>query len=1261
MANLVPAASDTSVCPDCFYGSYNGHYGIDYMVGQAVPVYARGNGEVVYAGQSPFSQWAGPNHVIIKYTTADGRYYYQSAYHMSSRSVSVGDCIKANDVIGIAGAMGNAPGGIHLHDELIVCDLDYLFNGGWGPGCYIDPSSVGKGRTIELPPITANPTSVPVTNVPVTPNASNVPITPNVSSEPVTPFPIKPRPIISITPKPGITNPPNAGDNEGVQTNSSAKAYYLDTPTSWDMDSCEKVVTNSDEDIIKGQIDIPQCVNGHSAKNTTIGCSNKWVLAYAETVSVDSFPLLNFLAASNATTEFDGKALENKVQPACYYNITQNLTKDVLAKDKYGNEISGQVVEQEMSFSKDYFGMLKLTSTSGKDVYSNYPKLGTAISCLTLNWADIKYSPILDIQTYNKSLPDVPQDTNLSSSVAGVSTGQVNGWFDSIFGKDGFIASIIDKIKEAVTYKEGSQLGEKYLKNVTNFSLPDGKDSVCSCSSTNKITRVNESDFGEPQAGAKRSVVNQNQEILDLTNTQICDHQYIDGDVVDIYSCQMTGSIGNGRTTVTGSRGATMEGQGYLERKTNCRYDGSELRCDCTKLDYCGREFDCGESIGSLYSQCKSSGLTVVEQVGAVSGSPKYIFSKPGFEKLTIPGMNKALYNAQAALDQINSSYDIKYGENIGIRIPTTREVFDLNSKVLAYAPDKSKGEDYDPDTIKSSLKYFIGYKKTDLNYKFTNYWASKFTKVGDTITVDYYFPYIGKLPYLYERLSAIHSNQNESKTGTTLQNISKPNNSYMYSAQIELCSKLSDSEKLKQDCYTTDVCGDLMTDYLERNDLSFYNCSKSNTTNVNVTTNPTVTPGQIPNGPFSCEVINSEAEARSIIATMVAKYPTKLRNVGFVFQGSNNYCDAYTSSIRCPSSWIGASYMTNRLLFHELMHQSRAGIISGFDTNATSELQASILEYVAVSGNCAGGTYIFKGKDGQERNAQTIASALLSAGASEEDLWNFALGRIDTISKYMNRVVAGGQKFGDLFCRGYGYGVPTVWSSSTAGCSGTNVLGLSTINNAYCPSTSSTGKPSNLACLIKKVADSINSSGEKISAELIWAFSKVESGHNCSKVAGNWLVAAATKMECTGDPNQLALPNPNGSGNILGFTQITNSTYPQAIGYDNAGLLKCFSDLGVVISGEAVDNGLSGYADTSKYTRKTIGPSLCAGAMLYAKYGQESNAGKPLSINEWNLQKKGVNWAVTRYYGADIDGYSGMVKMYMDEAISGNIFASCK
>jgi hypothetical protein len=106
----------------------------------------------------------------------------------------------------------------------------------------------------------------------------------------------------------------------------------------------------------------------------------------------------------------------------------------------------------------------------------------------------------------------------------------------------------------------------------------------------------------------------------------------------------------------------------------------------------------------------------------------------------------------------------------------------------------------------------------------------------------------------------------------------------------------------------------------------------------------------------------------------------------------------------------MGTSYMTSRLLFHELMHLSRSGIVSGSDTNATSELQASILEYLVVSGNCPGGTYQFKGKDGQIRSAQAITSALLAAGASEEDLWNFALGKRDSISQYMNKIISGGQ-----------------------------------------------------------------------------------------------------------------------------------------------------------------------------------------------------------------------------------------------------------
>jgi hypothetical protein len=1010
--------------------------------------------------------------------------------------------------------------------------------------------------------------------------------------------------------------------------NFMTKASYIELPKEWNMDSCERVITRGDpSDTISDGIAIPRCTNNRSDGNNTIGCNNRWVLAYSETISVENFPLLNLLSSAEPTES-------NNVRPACYYNMVSNVTMDQTDAD-------GNVISQSLNYGKDFSEMLTFSGTGKSIVHLGYPRLGTAVACTSLNWDNQFQAAKINIQNYNKKLLDVPpqDETKISSS-----------------GPDSFWSKLIDSIKSLFTWTQSIK-----SKSEENSSLKDvnisGRKSACENIVGEPITKVNESD-GLLPFEQKRVVINENKEVYDLTNTQICDMQYIDGSVSGLTKCNMT----KGVSYVKGPAGSSMETEGYLRSRSYTDSDGNNItECLNQGITFCGRNFDCADTMSALYSQCKSIGATVKDGRDDVQGRPVYAYSSKGFDKLTIPGMNMALYNAKHISGDVNSPYDVLTGENIGIIIPVTRATFDLNSNNYAYYPDKVRADEQDPKSIKSSLSNLISYKKTDYNYKY-NVSDEAFEIVGDVYKYDYYFPYIGKLPYVYERLSVINSNQSEEKTGDTLRSKPIVEGDMLYDPQLNYCPL--DNSKSLADCYTKDPCSDPVTQYLENKNLSFFNCCSS-INNASYNPSITVAPGEIPVGPFNCEIIDSEDEGRKMIATMVAKYPDKLKSVGFVFEGGNNYCDAYSSDIRCPSDWPGSNSMTNRLLLHELLHQSRVGIISGSDTTATSELQASILEYLVVSGNCYGGTYEFKGKDGQARNAQSITSSLLAAGASEEDLWNFALGKQDSISKYISKIVSGGQKFGDLFCNGYGFGVPVDWQSSTSGCSGNTVLGTSTssTNRDYCPNynSSNIGNPSNLACLIKKVADSINSTGERVSAELIWAFTKVESSHNCSKVAGDWRVAAATRMECTGDPNQLALPNPNGSGNILGFTQITNSTYPQAIAYDNEGLLKCFSDLGVKVEGEAIDQGLKGYADTSIYTRKTIGPSLCAGAMLYAEYGQESNGGNKLTNDEWNLQKKGVNWAVTRYYGADIDGYSGMVKMYIDEALSGNIFANCK
>jgi murein DD-endopeptidase MepM/ murein hydrolase activator NlpD len=1413
MSDLVPAVKNTSICSVCGYGYYNEHYGIDYSTGGSVPVYARGRGEVVVAGISPFSQWAGVNHVIIKYTQADGTVYYQSAYHMSSSSVNIGDFVDANTQIGWSGASGNAPGGVHYHDELITCSLDTLFGGGWGPGCYINPSSVGQNSRANIsdsPPLSVNAVKeIPPTTTAITSNTLpgfvssyilNTTINSNLS-KPFTKW-IEPYtlPLLNgntgtgnsgtSVPVPGtvvpdVTKGHYLGDGEYLSettTSYMSKASFIELPADWNMDSCERVITQGgSNDTIAGAIPIKKCTNGRSEGNRTIACVNRWVLAYAETIAVENFPLLNLLSSAEPTES-------NNVRPACYYNMVNNVTKDEFKKDNNGNEIPGEIISQALNYGKDFSELLKFSGGGKEEVDLGYPRLGTAVSCTALNWDNQIYPPKLNIQNYNNSLLNVPPQ-------------KIDGNAATTNGPDSFWVKLLDTIKSIFTFKNSIKSQETInIKNV-NTIRTDGLDYACGNVIGMKITKVNESDGLLPER-QKRVVINQNKEVFDLTNTQICDMQYINGSVSGLTICEMT----NGQQ-VRGSSGETMFGQGYLKYRTYRDINGDIIKeCLNQNITFCGRQFDCEDSISSLYSQCKSIGASVKDGAGDVSGNPIYIYSSKGYDNLTLPGMNMALYNAKFISGDVNSPFDVLTGENIGIRLPVTRITFDLNTQVLPYFPDKSKADNQDPKAIKSSLSSLISYKKTDYNYKYPVA-DSSFAVVGGAAGVykyDYYFPYIGKLPYVYERLSVINSNQNESKTGETLRYQPIVPNDIVYDPQLKYCSQ--DGGTGTEDCYTNDPCSDSIVKYLEGNNLTFFQCKSCQDSSGGTSGNE---PGskidglqspvddnstsrisfrfadqdKRPDTLISCQTnsavpichtgldiagyasdIYSAGAGRVVEAGFDGSYGNKIviehtltdgtkkwtlyahlasmnvkvgdmvtenTKIGYMGNTSTKTFGVHLHfEIRNKNAYTNGAFEDPLQVYNTARGSSSGGSSGGTSGGTSGEtsgensascsiqskfIQASIrysgdisrikrvvfhhtvAPFQAVinyfkSGSGGVSAHYVLSKTGelvqmvedqdiayttQNNNSDTINIEIehLSTEPFTEEQYKVLSSFAATMAKKYNipldrqHFIGHKEAGGELTLCPANLDIDRIVNDAKSGnCGGTS--GSST-NSQNCPTSNSNfgDKPSSLNCLIKRVADSINSGGERISAEAIYAVAKTETKLNCSPTAGTWTQGAANKAECTGDPDQIAWPNRNAStSDIRGLTQISPGTFKvDALSFDEAGLVKCIEDIGssTTIDGDFVD-GLLG---DSRFTRKKVGQALCMTALMMAKYGTKHNGGAPASIEKWNQASTIITEACVDYNrgpndnatcGQQCQAYFPQCVANVKEAVNNNIFAGC-
>lgn len=167
----------------------------------------------------------------------------------------------------------------------------------------------------------------------------------------------------------------------------------------------------------------------------------------------------------------------------------------------------------------------------------------------------------------------------------------------------------------------------------------------------------------------------------------------------------------------------------------------------------------------------------------------------------------------------------------------------------------------------------------------------------------------------------------------------------------------------------------------------------------------------------FECKVCDDHNQCQDYIDEIVEAIPefsSYNRSVDFISDNGGSYCQSISSGIRCPKRWFGKSYMTNKLLFHELTHQLRvrklynaggSSGICGSGSCSSSEFQASLLESFYFPQSCGGGNYKFTDINGVKRYPSDILSTLRESPAiSEEELWDFASGRKDSLKPYLDR-----------------------------------------------------------------------------------------------------------------------------------------------------------------------------------------------------------------------------------------------------------------
>lgn len=411
----------------------------------------------------------------------------------------------------------------------------------------------------------------------------------------------------------------------------------------------------------------------------------------------------------------------------------------------------------------------------------------------------------------------------------------------------------------------------------------------------------------------------------------------------------------------------------------------------------------------------------------------------------------------------------------------------------------------------------------------------------------------------------------------------------------------------------------------------------------------------------------------RSTINGVASKLPQYLdanKLKGSVYSSSDSECNTYNPpTIACTSKIVSDGFVTERLIFHEIMHIVRGDngtkLLPG-DNNASSELQATLLEGLYFPG--LNSTYYFYDQNGAERKATEILLTAKNGGATDQELWDFAIGKSDTLQKYISSIVTNGEKSTDIYCKGIKVlGSDTVLQTnvdcSNPSGSGTepppgpipdpgtdpvDADGSPLIDTKSCSVIgnidNNPGGPTaeNLKCLIRQAVQAVNEQyGERITEEMIYAIGLQETGWTCTVKWEDFPDGTV----CTGDPNQEAfitdnmLNDKNGNGvidpgepNVRGVTQFTATTFNSLISAHSAEMKTCTEAIGV-------DTSFSPdpYSNT-EYSRHRVGDMICATLLKNAEDARSANGGNYVKLDGWTDPI--ISKVAERYYGACIDGY---------------------
>ena len=1060
---------------------------------------------------------------------------------------------------------------------------------------------------------------------------------------------------------------------------------------------------------LESMIRLNPCDTGLN-KNPNFTCAaGNYTAGYVHTATPRNVKLLNYFSAFDKTTDNNYLTRCNTV------NTTFNYTTN-----EYG--------KFQIDWGKQFPGLARVFSSNGETGYLRVPGLGTASACGIVNPNDVLSRLVLHPYSQLTAYEQVEK------AIGGLLSTIVN-FFKSLFENKSILnnqdaTGTINKGNECQIQSGagGNDLAECGV-NVSSLcpNLAGGPISHLNFSDKKKISTDHENGAKEERVLKEENLVFNKNDVCDRQFRESLSEGYVGGancnlDNVPKGSFDWTGTFENVKVGIAASKSASARRLINVHLIPDYDPTGTFIIGYHEECDVCGQSVSCQPSQEQVYNMCRAAG----GNVSAISGDPHFNIKRPGYENLDMIGLNRFLYNIWME-ERLLGIKPVIHNDNVGINAKVGFSVYDMQKPIPGTTQGTSLGyqpSDYKPEESDHYLTNFMSYEEQPYLAPYTGGFSPAFIKDTGTSYPDYisraqiayYFPWLGEIPRMMERIAFFKTNPSAEKVRNALDNCNFKSlaEDPEFDARLmeifrnvfipccnEVRSKGNENyNNNNNDCYSKNEVSNLTVDPLTKYlftpksmggagfDTNENQNTKKYAGGVQQCINPPIpnvstTPSPVPSGGGNCNYDNVlELVSRPVAnlnisnndpahvgtdlaaANGTSVYAAGAGEVVFVRNATikdSRYYNKDTNQGECYSTgscdWYHLAQIVDSYNGWWVQYGNVVGIKHKDGVTVYAHLNNASLR-VQV-GNCV-------------NKGQQIAEVDNTGNSSGPHL-HFEVRKLGCIN-YSQSCVVNNNTTGNIE-GSFGGGTP-----------GGDVIPPGE-QPPYCenpdtPGPGNPGKPNvgGLSCLIKKAADSLNSSSSRIAPEILYAIMKQETSLVCPATWDSW--RDGDRTACNGDSNQTAFASRNRVAwegrinkglcpvDIRGLTQFAAgpsgsgscaNTFNGITGSYTATMQACIEALGI---DNTIDSSLwsDPLSSNTNYSRHRVGDAICAAAIKLsedAKY----RFGRYVTQEEWRsisgMGGQALEYVSSRYHGNCTLNYCANTNKYAKEAINSGLFTN--